>query len=119
MAIPVGTIAILPGLILILFLLSKFNSTTSLTIFWILEFSVDLISKSFSALKNTASHCALDTPKIATCGGFIIGEKYVPPMPPRLDSVNVPPLNSSGFSFFCLALLLMSLSSSESDLISF
>ena len=35
---------------------------------------------------------------IATSGALMIGVKYVPPMPPRLEIVNVPPCIWSGLS---------------------
>ena len=36
----------------------------------------------------------------------MIGVKKLPPIPPKLDIVNVPPFSSAGFSFLFLALLL-------------
>ena len=40
----------------------------------------------------------LETPIIATSGGLTIGEKAVPPIPPKLEMVNVPPFISFGFN---------------------
>ena len=39
------------------------------------------------------------TPRIATSGALTIGVKLVPPIPPRLEMVNVPPAMSAGPSF--------------------
>ena len=39
------------------------------------------------------------TPRIATSGALTIGVKLVPPIPPRLEIVNVPPCMSPGPSF--------------------
>ena len=36
---------------------------------------------------------------MATSGALMIGVKPVPPMAPKLDTVNVPPLKSSSASF--------------------
>jgi hypothetical protein len=36
------------------------------------------------------------TPRIATSGALTIGVKLVPPIPPRLEIVNVPPCMSAG-----------------------
>ena len=49
---------------------------------------------------STLWNRAFDIPRIATSGGFIIGVKYVPPRPPRLEIVNVPPSKSLGESLF-------------------
>ena len=46
----------------------------------------------------------LDTAKIQAYGGFIIPENESIPIIPKFDTVNEPPLYSSGFNFFSLAL---------------
>ena len=61
-------------------------------------------TNSFLFLSNTGFHSLFETPRIATSGGLTIGAKAVPPIPPRLEIVNVLPLSSSGLSFFSLAL---------------
>ena len=61
----------------------------------------------------------LDTPNIATSGGFIIGVKKDPPIPPKLEIVNVPPFNSFGVSLLFRALSLISTNSLESSKMSF
>ncbi|MNC38387.1 hypothetical protein D3C75_869870 [compost metagenome] len=43
-------------------------------------------------------------PKIATSGALIIGVKYVPPIPPRDETVKQPPLISDCSSFPARAL---------------
>ena len=45
--------------------------------------------------------------------------KKLPPIPPKLDMVNVPPFNSAGFYFLFLALLLMSTNSIDKSDIDF
>ena len=57
------------------------------------------------------SQTLLDIPKIATSGGLMIGVKYFPPIPPRLEIVKVPPERSFGLSALDLALSLISASS--------
>ena len=49
-----------------------------------------------------------DIPKIATSGGLMIGVKYFPPIPPKLEIVKVPPERSLGLRAFDLALSLTS-----------
>ncbi len=59
---------------------------------------------------------ARDTPRMATCGQLTMGVKAVPPMPPRLEMVNVPPCISSGLSLRSRARALRSPSSAASSM---
>ena len=71
---------------------------------WSYERERGSISLSFFSLVR-------ETPNIATSGGFIIGVKKEPPIPPKLEIVNVPPFSSFGVSFLLRALSLTSISS--------
>src|SRR5580698_3244184 len=50
-------------------------------------------------LSYTGFRLDFDTPKMATSGALMMGVKDVPPMPPRLEMVNVPPCISVFFNF--------------------
>ena len=50
---------------------------------------------------------------MATSGALTIGVKLVPPMPPRLEMVNVPPAMSDGPSLPSRALAEMAMNSRE------
>ncbi len=52
---------------------------------------------------------------MATSGGFTIGVKYVPPIPPRLLIVNEPPCISDGWSLPALVFSAIAASSTESS----
>ena len=80
---------------------------------------MSLVLNSPVALSYTCFHALLDTPMMATSGGFTMGENAVPPIPPKLEIVNVPPFISLGFSFFSRARELKSMSSDDKSIIDF
>jgi hypothetical protein len=47
---------------------------------------------------HTGSMVLLHTPRMATSGALMMGVKYLPPMPPRLEMVKVAPVISAGLS---------------------
>ena len=57
--------------------------------------------------KDSPFHCGdtdvRDAPRMATSGAFTIGVNAVPPIPPRLEIVNVAPCMASMVSFLSRA----------------
>ena len=60
---------------------------------------------------TTGTFTDVPTARMAELGGLIMAEKRVMPIMPRLDTQNVPPVNSAGASFLSLARLPRSLAS--------